>query len=128
MSGQLYKEVRTKKQLNELLHYGHSLPVRRGYTDEYVREHYPDWTWNALVRVLTAAGVYVGRGGSPPCCDDRVVRVHFDSEQAWRVEWDDGTNTVGPAVPGTTAPDAARGRETIAFDIGTGLRLEDLGI
>ena len=100
-----YREVRTREQLNQLLHYGHIIPISRGFTDDYVDEHYPGWTWNALVRVLTAADVYVGQGGSPPRCDDRVVRVHFDSHEAWLVEWEDGRITQGPAAPGATWPD-----------------------
>lgn len=98
MAGQEHKEVRTKEQLNELLHYGHMVPIGRGFTREYVDKHYPGWTWNQLVRVLRAAGVYVDRGGSPPVCHVDVVRVHFGRDQSWRVEWQDDTVMEGAGV------------------------------
>lgn len=128
MAVQQYREVRTREQLNKLLHYGHIIPISRGLTNKYVDGHYPGWTWNALIRVLSAADVYVGRGGTPPRCDDRVVRVHFDSHEAWCVEWEDGRTTEGPAAPGTTRPDVDRGRDLRVLDLPIGVRVEDRGI
>lgn len=128
MTVQSYREVRTREQLNKLLHYGHIIPISRGLTTKYVGEHYPGWTWNALIRVLSAADVYVGQGGAPPHCDDRVVRVHFDSHETWRVEWADGRVTEGAAAPGTTWPDIEHGCGLRVLDLPAGRRVEDRGI
>lgn len=86
MTTRRYADARTREQLNELPRYGHIIPISKGLSDRYVEEHYRGWTWNALVQVLSAAGVFVGRGGSPPCCDDLVIRVRFDNDGAGGVE------------------------------------------
>lgn len=88
-----FLEHRTGEQLNELLHFGHVIPVSKGYTRRYVQTHYPGWTWNSLIAVLKAADVFVGRGGSPPRCDDQVRAVHFDSATSFAVEWLDRAPT-----------------------------------
>lgn len=125
MAAQEYREVRTKEQLNELLHYGHVIPFGHGYTQAYVAENYPGWTWNQLARVLSAAGVFVPRdGGRTPVCHDEAVRVHFDSDESWRVEWQDGTVTEGPLPPGSTSPEPALGVEVPVLDLRSGLMLE----
>src|SRR5690606_16223131 len=56
MAAQEYKEVRTREQLTRLLGHWHFIPMGRGFTQAHVAENYPGWTWNQLVRVLTAAG------------------------------------------------------------------------
>jgi hypothetical protein len=83
---------RTREELNQLLRYGHVIPVSKGLTAKYVAEHYPGWTWNSLVEVFKAAGIFEGRGGSPPKCDDRVATLHFNSKSSLAVEWSDGTS------------------------------------
>lgn len=127
MSASPYREVRTREQLAQLLHYGFHIPMARGFTRRHVDEHYPGWTWNSLLRILSGAGVVVVDPGSPLRCHERVVRVHFDSEEAWLVEWDDSTTTRGPKTPGASVADTTRGREHPVFDLAIGLMVEDLG-
>ena len=88
-----FKQRRTREELNALLHYGHIIPVSKGWTRAYVNEHFPGWTWNELVRIVRVAGILVSKGGSPPRCDERVQELHFDSENAWLVEWTDGSRS-----------------------------------
>lgn len=100
-----YALTRTREELNDLLRFGHIIPVSRGWTRAYVDEHYPGWTWNGLVGVLRAAGVLVDRGGSPPCCAPGVRAVWFDSEDGWLVEWENDRHTCGLAPPGSSGQD-----------------------
>lgn len=86
----VFREHRTRDELNSLLHYGHIIPGSKGWTSAYVEAHYPGWTWNELVKVFVAAGILVNRGGSPPKCDDRVVVFHFSGPTEFHVEWADG--------------------------------------
>lgn len=97
----VFREHRTREELNSLLHYGHIIPVSRGWTRAYVEAHYPRWTWNALVKMFVAAGIFVNRGGAPPKCDDRVVMFHFSGPEEFFVEWADGE-----------VPEDAAGRST----------------
>lgn len=118
-----YAVRRTREQLDALLHYGHVIPLSRGFTDRYVTKNYPGWTWNQLVRVLTAAGVFVNRGGSPPICDAGVREVYFDSERGWLVAWANGRLTAGVAPPGSSEPQPS-GNPLPAIDLETGEQLE----
>lgn len=115
-----YREDRTSAEIDRLLNHDFIVPINRGYHAKFVEENYPGWTWNQLIRVLTAAGVRVPRPGSPSRCHDDVVRVQFDSEVSWRVEWKDGTVTEGPEPAGTTVPTPS-GIETGVHDLSTGL-------
>lgn len=42
----VFREHRTREELNSLLHYGHIIPVSKGWTRAYVEDHYPGWTWS----------------------------------------------------------------------------------
>ncbi len=86
----VFREHLTLDECKRLLHYSHSIPICHGFTAEYVAEHFPGWTWNELVRVFVAAGIFVNRGGAPATCDDRVVMFHFSSPEEFYVEWADG--------------------------------------
>ncbi|MGK2884466.1 MAG: hypothetical protein ACSLE8_06770 [Rhodococcus sp. (in: high G+C Gram-positive bacteria)] len=86
-----FREHLTLDECKRLLHYGHVIPICRGYTATFVAENYPGWTWNELVQVFVAAGIFVNRGGAPATCDDRVVTFHFSNPQQFYVEWIDGT-------------------------------------
>lgn len=96
-----FREHRTREELNALLHYGHIIPVSKGWTREYVDTNYRGWTWNALISIFTAAGIIVPSAfGGPPKCDDRVAAVHFSSNQEFLVEWSDGISS--GELPGET--------------------------
>ena len=89
-----YAEHRTRDELNQLLHYGHIIPVSRGWTDNYVAEHFPGWHWNSLMATWMAAGIVVrSTVGGPPSCDPQVVAIHFNGPDSFAVEWIDGTVT-----------------------------------
>jgi len=89
-----YAERRTGAELDRLLHYGHWIPVIRGYTAEYVDEHFPGWTWNTLMLIWRAAGIVVkSEVGGPLRCDGRVKAVYFNGPDSFAVEWIDGTIT-----------------------------------
>ena len=70
-----FREHRTLDECKLLLHYGHVIPICHGYTATFVAENYPGWTWNELVQVFVAAGIFVNRGGAPATCDDRVADI-----------------------------------------------------
>ena len=82
-----FREHRSLEECNALLHYGHIIPVSRGYTRKFVTENYPGWTWNELMQVFRSAGILINRGGSPPACDHRVITFHFSSPSEFYVEW-----------------------------------------
>ncbi|GAA3200632.1 hypothetical protein [Microbacterium terregens] len=86
-----YDQARARVDVNRLLHYGHPIPVSRGFTAAFVSENYPGWTWNELIGVLKDAGVVIG--GVPPHCEPGVGAVHFDADGSWLVEWEDGRIT-----------------------------------
>lgn len=72
-----FAEHRTADELARFVHYLHWIPQGRGITDAFVDEHYPGRTWQGLVLVLTAAGILVSRGGSPPSLMPTVAMLHF---------------------------------------------------
>ena len=83
-----FREHRTREELNALLHYGHIIPVSKGWTREYVDTNYRGWTWNSLIGVFRSAGIVVASAcGGPPKCDDRVVMFHFSGAGDFFVEW-----------------------------------------
>lgn len=88
-----FAEHRSANELARLLHHIHWVPQSRGLTDAFVDEHYPRRTWQGLVLVLTAAGIMVGRGGSPPSLMPTVAVMHFTDATKWAVEWEDGIVT-----------------------------------
>ncbi|WP_193597594.1 hypothetical protein [Microbacterium sp. YJN-G] len=124
MDAQHYREDRTSLELERLLHHDFVIPISRGITTKFVAENYPGWTWNELIRVLNAAQVRVARPGAPSVCHEDVVRVQFDSERSWRVEWKDGSITEGPEPVGTTRSTPSAGIETGVHDLSTGMVVE----
>ncbi|CAN5771071.1 hypothetical protein BH24ACT5_BH24ACT5_07730 [soil metagenome] len=86
-----FREHRTLDDCKRLLHYSHWIAINRGYTATFVADNYPGWTWNELVQVFVAAGIFVNRGGAPATCDDRVVTFHFSNPTDFYVEWITGT-------------------------------------
>lgn len=110
MSEKTYAVRRTRKQLDELLHYGHWIPVNRGFTQRFVAVNYPDWTWNELMAVFSNAGIMRGSGMGGLRCDRRVESVEFNGPDDFRVHWaipaaetdhPSGWEHVGPFRPGT---------------------------
>lgn len=97
VASSLYAVARTRAELNELLHFGHPIPILSGRTQQYIDKRYPGWTWNRLTAVLKAAGVFEHGGAGTPHCDPRVGAVHFDNEHTWMVEWENGRVTVSRA-------------------------------
>ena len=122
--GSRLREHRTRDELNRLLHYGHIIPVSKGYTAKFVAENYPGWTWNQLIEVFIAAGIVVNRGGSPPKCDDRVEMFHFSGPTDFLVEWVDGVEPK-QAIARRLAADAASGQYTV--ELGNGVMGFTLG-
>ncbi|GAA2079972.1 hypothetical protein GCM10009821_20320 [Aeromicrobium halocynthiae] len=84
--------------MRRIFHYGHFIPVRRGFTKAFVDRHYPGWTWNALMDLLEGAGVAHRRPGVSPhplWAPDRLVEsVHVNSPSDYCIVWIDGTVTV----------------------------------
>lgn len=119
-----FREHLTLDACKRLLHYGHVIPISKGYTADYVAEHFPGWTWNELVQVFVAAGIFINRGGSPPTCDDRVVTFHFSSPTEFHIDWIDGTEPADIAAK-RTANDRSTGQYTI--NAGDGAVIFSLG-
>lgn len=56
----------TAEDVRELARYGHSIPIGRGFTHDYVNKNYPGWQWGQLMNVLRRADLYAkneGHGG-----------------------------------------------------------------
>jgi hypothetical protein len=53
------------KQIKELIHYRHLIPMSRGWTQKYVEENFPGWEWNDIVPVLIEKNIlkYVKKRG-----------------------------------------------------------------
>lgn len=83
---------RSRQEIARLLRYGHIIPISKGYTCDYVAEHYPGWTWNELVETLRAARILV-QAGSMITCDERVELIQFTGPEDWEVHWCDGSVT-----------------------------------
>lgn len=88
-----YTEHRTGAQIARLLHYGHIIPISRGFTEEHVNENYPGWTWNELSSIMQSAGVVINRGGAPATCELTMKAIHFTDAEHWAVEWLSGEVT-----------------------------------
>jgi hypothetical protein len=99
-----FAEHRTAEELARFLRHIHWIPQSRGITDAFVDKHFPGRTWQGLVLVLKAAGIFVGRGGSPPRLMPTVAMLHFTDATRWAVEWEDGVVTAWPSDgrPGTS--------------------------
>jgi hypothetical protein len=119
-----FREHLTLDQCNKLLHYSHVIPITKGFTAAYVADHFPGWTWNELVKVFVAAGIFVNRGGAPATCDKRVVSFHFSSPTEFHVEWVGGTEP-GDVAAKRRANDITQGQYTI--DAGNGVTIATLG-
>ena len=122
-----FREHRTLDECKLLLHYGHVIPICHGHTARFVAVHYPGWTWNELVAVFKAAGIFINRGGAPATCDDRVVRFHFSGPTEFYVEWIDGVEPDDVAAKRRAARCAtsvrrsrAPGEDVIAGGVGSG--------
>jgi hypothetical protein len=56
----------TAEDVRELAHYGHPIPIGRGFTRDFMIDRYPGWQWGQLMNVLRRADLYVkneGHGG-----------------------------------------------------------------
>ena len=53
----------TAEDVRDLAHYGHAIPVMKGFTQDYVNKHYPGWSWSQLVNTLKRAGLYAKKEG-----------------------------------------------------------------
>ena len=56
----------TADDVRELAHYGHSIPMGRGFTRDFMNDRYPGWQRGQLMNVLRRADLYVkneGHGG-----------------------------------------------------------------
>lgn len=99
-----YREHRTGAQIDHLLHYGHAIPLGRGYTQKYVDENFPGWSWSELLNVFKAADIFLGRAGAPPRCHPTVKAIHFTDARTWQVEWLSGEITRSASPPSTRPP------------------------
>lgn len=83
----------TQSDASGLGHYGHYIPVGRGYTGAVVEYNYPGWSWNELV-----AAVYVAAHGGvrrfPEMLRAVVLRANGSSETDWDPrKWKDAAYT-----------------------------------
>jgi len=53
----------TADDVRLLAHFGHAIPIMKGFTLEYVNTHYPGWSWSQLVNTLKRAGLYAKNEG-----------------------------------------------------------------
>lgn len=110
----IYAESRTREQLDQLLHYAHPIPVRHGFTDDYVANNYPGWSFNQFMEILNAAGIVdrfhnmapadaqldrlaastgVRRIPQPPVCCRDVIALGFTDANHWCIQWRNGDTT-----------------------------------
>ena len=45
------------EEIAKLAHYGHFIPVGKGFTRRYVEDNFPGWEWNDIIPVLILNGV-----------------------------------------------------------------------
>ena len=69
MSDQLFEVIDrfdyylTADDVRWLAHYGHPIPISKGFTLQYMNRHYPGWSWSQLVNTLRRAGLYAKNAG-----------------------------------------------------------------
>lgn len=102
-----YRWHLTAPDLRDLARHGHVIPISRGFTQAFLDEHYPGWTWNRIIVALTKAGVMQTVEGMP-AIHPGVVTVHLvdaadpaaDGPDACCVEWRTGSRpAVGDSSP-----------------------------
>ena len=52
--------------VKRLAHFGHVIPMGKGFTRDFMAVHYPGWEWGQLLGAIANAGLYVpnrGHGG-----------------------------------------------------------------
>lgn len=52
--------------VKRLAHYGHVIPMGKGFTRDFMADHYPGWEWGQLLGAIAKAGLYApnqGHGG-----------------------------------------------------------------
>ncbi|WP_313404456.1 hypothetical protein [Aeromicrobium sp.] len=83
-----HTDRRSRAELDELLRYGHFISVGKGYTQAYVRLHFPGWEWNDLITMLRMGGVIQKQPGDMLRCRRNVMAVRFGGSSRFDVEWD----------------------------------------
>lgn len=89
-----YAEHRTADEVRALLRYGNISAMSRGLTRDYVAKHFPGWTWNSLMAIWDAAGIFIRPPGGGRIFDEQVKSIHFNGPSSLAVEWIDGSVTV----------------------------------
>ena len=61
--GKRHDHYLTGEDVRALAHYGHPIPIGRGFTRDYVNKDCPGWQWGQLMNVLRRADLYVNNEG-----------------------------------------------------------------
>jgi hypothetical protein len=54
------------EDVKRLAHYGHVIPMGKGFTRDFMAAHYPGWEWGQLLSAIAKGGLFVpnqGHGG-----------------------------------------------------------------
>lgn len=87
----------TRADIDRVLHYTHWIPRSRGFTDAFLRETWPGWSLEKLIRVFDAAGIRRQPSSTRPSaphggyCHWKVKELHFNGRHDFHVEWNDLT-------------------------------------
>jgi hypothetical protein len=81
----------TAADVAAVAHYGHIIPVSRGWTTEFMRANFSGWDWNAIIPVLRRRGAMAARKGHGGALREPYVGVLIHADG--RIVLDDGTLT-----------------------------------
>lgn len=61
--------------VKRIAHYGHPIPIGRGFTRDFVNENYPGWEWGTLMGAIRQTGAYVANNGHGGFLSDDYIGI-----------------------------------------------------
>ena len=79
--------VLTRFDIDRILHFFHPIPLKHGWHQRHLDDHYPGWEWNAMIAMLRNAEVLIKRTGGSRC-HWKLKQLTYTSPTDVQVDWD----------------------------------------
>jgi len=85
--------VLTRFDIDRILHFFHPIPLKHGWHQRHLDDHYPGWEWNAMINMLRNAEVLIDRPGGRRC-HWKLKKLTATSPTDVDIEWDPDVTVV----------------------------------